>query len=128
MGGWKIKEEIDEKMIWKEFLKPNWKKALLAVILSIILGAIAFYFGRQYQDPWPNWPPGEPKPPGGLFRFKLNPLLWLPAPLVSRKHSYVETCSVDLNKILLVTIPYWIIVSYFFSCAIIWMRGKMREQ
>lgn len=114
-------------MIWKEFLKPNWKKILLAVILSIFIGAVAFLFGRQHQDPWPNLP-FEQKPFGGLFFYKLNPLLWLPASLVSENHNYIETFPIDSNEILLITVPYWIIVSYFFSCAIILMYRKAREK
>ena len=115
-------------MSGKEFLKPNWKKISSAVILSVFLGAVAFLLGRQYQDPWSDWSSGILKPVGGLFFFKLNPLLWLPAPLVSEKHNYIEAFPVDSNRILSATIPYWLIISYFFACTTIWIYKKVREK
>jgi hypothetical protein len=110
----------------KQFLKPDWRKIIICILLTFLIGFISFVFGREYQDIFPELPL-EQKPLTGVFLYKLNPLLWLPAPLVSKDYSYSEHLPLDSGEIYLVTIPYWIITSYLSSCLIIWIYDRFKS-
>jgi membrane-bound ClpP family serine protease len=97
-------------MNWKEFLKPDWKK----IILTIIILSIQFIFLLQVFLPynflfmiWIIF--------GGYLLFILNALL----------------CSSSENLCLLGVIITFILSAifwYLFSCLIAWVYDKMKKK
>jgi len=109
----------------KEFLKPNVKKIILFLIMFALLAFLSFKLGRVYEDPY-KYIPEYMRPVGGLLLYKLNPILWLPAPLFSQTHNYIEHWPVDSNEIEISSIIYWLIISYLISCSIFWIYKKVK--
>lgn len=110
----------------KKFLKPTKNKIMLTIVIFLVILYLSFKIGRVYRDPYENFPE-DMKPFGGLFPHKLNPILWLPAPLFTQKHSYIEYFPVDTNLVMISSFAYWIVISYFLSCLIVWFHKKVKK-
>jgi hypothetical protein len=93
-------------MNWKQFLKPDWRKIFLTVIL-LILGLI--YVGWiESCVPHPCF--------GGPYSDRGFPLAWL--------HSnYSFSTSIDWTNFFL-DIIFWYLVSYF----IVWIYYKTKKR
>jgi len=68
--------------------------------------------------------------------LKLNPIFWLPTPITTPSHRYfLIKCYVgpalyiegDLLTTL-ITLPYWLVLSYLLSCLIIWIYDKVKKK
>ena len=110
----------------KEFFKPNAKKIILSLVIFALIAFLSFKLGKVYEDPYKDIS-DDMRPPGGLFLYKLNPILWLPAPLFSQTHDYMEHSPVDSNEIEISSIVYWLIISYLISCSVFSIVKKVKK-
>jgi len=119
-------------MNWGDFLKPTKKKIILMIIIFVIVRYISFRFGIKLVC-------------GGVINnfqvfdgcgYKLNPLFWLPASIFL-DGGYEVTTGVgvpppfsvyDNMSIILITLPYWLLVSYLFSCLTISGYNKLKKK
>lgn len=91
-------------MNWKEFLKPDWRKILLFVILSILLSAI------------PNFVIEIPVFCGLSFGIPLPFYCSLILPFDFNGGFVITNLFVD--------IIFW----YLLSCLIVWIYGKLKKE
>ena len=100
-------------MNWKEFFRPNKKRILITLIVFFLIAFLSYKIGRTYEDPYEDWHSNILRPIGGLSPYRLNPIFWLPAPLITSNHDYLEYFPVD--NVIFVSIPYWISLSYLIA-------------
>ena len=116
-------------MNWKEFFKPNVEKIILSIILFVIVRYISFNFGITLSCGFANH-----KPVFDGCRYKLNPLLWLPIPILTGDYEAVAGGGVPASftvynmSIIFITFPYWILISYLLSCMVISLRNLIQQR
>jgi len=89
-------------MNWKQFLKPDWRKITIVVIL-VLIG----FFSVQNCAP----------------RGKSYPLILFPFYFYEGYQNMVSNCSVDFIPAI-TSVIYW----YILSCIIIWLYDKFRKR
>lgn len=130
-------------MSLKVFLKPTKGKIILSIITFLCIAFLSFTVGRNQISKAIHYYQGvRIVSLTGARSYKLNPILWLPAPIitssqytgrdhVSLQDLYMQSDLVGsrerITKLTLITIPYWIILSYFLSSSIIFIFDKIRK-
>jgi hypothetical protein len=118
-------------MNWKEFLKPNWRKIVIFVIIGIISVLILAYY--TFMNTCAG---GCVSPNCGQLhcRIRITTLILIPSfPLLTTNFTNVgDDVNVELSfwslgpnwQVVLVTsIIYW----YLLSCLIVWIYDKFRK-
>jgi len=104
-------------MNWKEFLKPDWKKIVLTIIIGFITFLIFITSGSFYS----------PSPPPTIMDVVLLILAYPPLILFSIIPEGVSIPLFILNNILwisfIIELPYW----YLISCFIVWFYNEKKK-
>jgi len=95
----------------KEFLKLDWRK----IVIAVILGLISYFYGVDYCYMAPC-PEGNLCPQ--ICRTLANPLLWGPGCIFFGDNAFSKITSTFFGII------YW----YLLSCLIVWIYGKLRKR
>jgi hypothetical protein len=96
-------------MDWKEFLKPDWRKILIAVLLLFVPIPI-----RTYSVAIPT----ALGVPGGF----LNGMQWIPLILLSWMTGFSVFSSWLIDDLVIIAI------SYLLSCSIVWVYDRVRHK
>ena len=110
-------------MNWKQFLKPNWKKIVLTIILILFMPIMTDYifvdcaFGSQ------ECPGGGPKF-GNLFS-EITKQISGQYNIFYDETTFRNFTSWFLSQSLIIGN---IIISYFLSCFIVWIYDKARKK
>jgi hypothetical protein len=98
-------------MNWKEFLKPDWRK----LFIVIILGLLSYFYGVDYcyMPPCP-----EGMGCAQACSIRANPFLWGPGFIFFGHDAAKQISSVILG------IVYW----YLISCLIVWIYYKLKKK
>lgn len=116
----------------KDFITPNLKKLSLCLLFTVLFIITSIKFGIDLSC-------GCPELPGGCFdgcSFKYNPLLWSPLPIINSRFKYSygagggipDIVPGNLREAVLVTLPYWFLTSYLFSCLISVIQAKLKRK
>jgi len=97
------------------FFKPTRKKFLVALVLFIALAFVSMEFASIGYIKDSSIP--QDKQP---VYFKISPVFWLPSWLIYKGEVSDQTLLLSL----VYTIPYWLIISYFFSSLLVALPGK----
>ena len=116
-----------------EFFRLSRSKGIVTVSLFVVLVTLSFSIGRSYiarrSEVQPTPPQGKVRllpPLDGLRVYKLNPVLWLPAPIVTDTN-YVEYFPVDTDKLVAISLPYWLLLSYIVGCSVVSFTKKAQH-
>lgn len=111
-------------MTTKTFFRPTWFKSAATAASFILFVVLAFSVGRdeaRINSSVTSQIGADIQllpAVGGLSPHTLNPVLWLPAPVVTMDRNYTEMFPVDTNALVTISILYWMLLSYLLSCIV----------
>lgn len=132
-------------MNWKEFLKPDWRKVLIFVVIGFLVFIDTWRYETSEKGIWVedksyeisktivvgirgasscyHVPTSFKEPPVRICTFSLNPLIWL-FPNVKIN---VEGGMLYIKLLIatyLIPLLYW----YLLSCLLIWIYDKVKKK
>jgi hypothetical protein len=116
----------------KQFLKPNWKKILLFILLLYFLSSLisSRNIGEKIIFNTENKEGINTAAiiinSTGCEKIELNPLIWWPLILINGKE--YSKCGEIAMEGILISLSYWMIVSYLASCSIFLVCSKFRRK
>jgi hypothetical protein len=108
-------------MTWKHFLKPDWKKTVLFLIILLFSPLPGFWSNMDvslYKQKCPNCP--FPTPMSGELDGNIAKMLTSPDEFYNVKSFYYDVTGNPVYLLIL------LIIFYILSCIIVWTYDKIR--
>lgn len=108
-------------MKWKEFLKPDWRKIVILILLFII----ASLEGIGVEEPI-----ARRGPVPTIYYYHLNPLLWVIPPFELISVGPVKGYEFLGIRLDIIPIQYYfsLIYWYILSCLIVWIYDRVKKK